>query len=209
MTDQKVVREHLKVALPGTMVGEVAFFLDTTRTATVVNGANNRVCLLPKRDEVFELLRCSCRRLLQCMHQQVYSYVETDSAVREKVVFLRNSVPYFKDVEEKALIEIAFQMRTQLTKKGELVHRQHSKVKDLVVVFDGALDLLLPRRRRSTTLDTLRRGSSLGQYSGLDSRGDGPNGRLIYLVKSVRHAHLWRISRSLLQRVRRHHGILD
>lgn len=100
-------------------------------------------------------------------------------------------------------------MGTQLTKKGELVHRQHTKVRDLIVVFDGALDLLLPRRRRSTTLDTLRRGSSLGQYSVLDSGRDGANGRLSYLVKSVRHAHLWRIPRALLQRVRRRHGILD
>ena len=82
-------------------------------------------------------------------------------------------------------------------------------MRDLVVVFDGALDLLLPRRRRSTTLDTLRRGSSLGQYSVLDSRHDPSNGRLSYLVKSVDNGHLWRIPGALLERVRKRYGILD
>ena len=106
--DPKREDGYWKKALPGSMVGEVAFFLDTRRTATVVNSANNRVCLLPKRDEVLNFLRSSCPKFLMCMHQQLYSYAETDRGIREKVLFLRNSVPYFKDVEEKALVEIAF-----------------------------------------------------------------------------------------------------
>ena len=72
MSDQKVLKEHIKdhqkLALPGSMVGEVAFFLETARTATVINATNNRVCLLPKRDEVFNFLRGACPKLLACMH---------------------------------------------------------------------------------------------------------------------------------------------
>ena len=51
----------------GTLVGEISFFLNTKRTATVVNVTNNRVCFLSCR--VKKLFQIVCPRLARYMHQ--------------------------------------------------------------------------------------------------------------------------------------------
>ena len=93
-------------------------------------------------------------------------------------------------------------------RKDELVYPQFHKVDEIIIVNSGSLGLMLPRVGQNISLDYLRDRSSLGQYSILRHKHEN-EGVLVYLVKSVRDSHIFRIPIGLLNEVRAKFPILD
>ena len=86
------------------LVGEVAFFLKSKRTATILTKQNARLFFLDiKFKKTFLSL---CPKIHKRMRDQIYQY--DDEILENKIHLLRESVYYFKSVERRALVELAF-----------------------------------------------------------------------------------------------------
>ena len=56
----------------GTIFGEISFFYDTKRTATVISQDNSKVFLLKK--ENLQILKDICPTIVRRLHMQIYCY---------------------------------------------------------------------------------------------------------------------------------------
>ena len=84
-------------------MGEISFFFNTKRTASIVNADNNRLFFLNKLN--IHQLQKMCPRITHQLQNLIYQY--QDHRLLSKVKMLKDSVYYFKNVEYKALIELA------------------------------------------------------------------------------------------------------
>ena len=155
--NQTYKKDFLRVT-EGTLIGEISYFLNVKRTATVVNYSNTRVCFLSKDDK--KLLQSICPQIANRMQQGIYKY--NDEAIVQKTELLRASVSYFRKIEKRALIELAFQLKVDYIKRDELIFQQFHKLTEIIIVYSGSLDLLLPKVGKNIRLDNLRDGSSIG-----------------------------------------------
>lgn len=108
----------------GAIVGEICYFLNTPRTATVVNVDNNRVFYLAKELDV--MLARNCPQIRRNLHKQIYGY--SDQSLTTRVKLLRGSIFYFKQVEIEALIELAFQIQPHIVQANETVIAKFQKI---------------------------------------------------------------------------------
>ena len=109
--------------------------MKTLRTATIVCVTSIRLFFLDIRYK--KTLQELCPMLYKRMRKQIYRY--TDETLEFKIKLLRESVCYFKTVERRALVEIAFQMKIVAYQKDTIVLKPFTKIHDLLIVFDGIL----------------------------------------------------------------------
>ena len=112
-----------------------------------------------------------CPKLFRRFRSQIYSY-SRDPTLSYKIRFLRESVCYFQRAENKALTEIAFQMEIRQINIEDTLIKQNDKVKELLIVFDGELELSLTSQEDTFLFEYLCEGSSYGQYSLLKSQDE-------------------------------------
>lgn len=124
----------------GTVHGEISFLLKTHRTATIVAASNCKTMFLEKVHK--KRFQEFCPNLLRRLFMQIYTY--KDDCIQKKKRLIRNSVIYFKEAEEKAVIELAFQSEVKYLSTGGLVYNQCVKMQKMILVQEGTLLLTLP-----------------------------------------------------------------
>ena len=78
---------------------------------------------------------------------------------------MRDGIYYLKNVEREALVELAFQVNICSYQEDVIIFKQLDKIKEILLVYDGTLKLMLPDTNLNPCFETLTNGSSYGLYS--------------------------------------------
>lgn len=151
----------LRESTESCLVGEVAFFMKTKRTATVMCKTSARIFFLDFRYK--QTLLELCPMLYKRMRSQVYRY--EDEVLEYKIRLLRLSVYYFEKAEREALVELSFQSKVEVYQKDILLKKQLSKIDELLIVADGILMAQLPVLDLNSSFERFTAGSSYGLNS--------------------------------------------
>lgn len=63
------------------------------------------------------------------------------------------------------MVEIAFQMKIKQVQQDMLVLQQYHKIKDLLIVYEGQLEISLVSHETNYKFELLSSGSSYGEYA--------------------------------------------
>ena len=102
----------------GSCFGEIAYFLETRRTATII--AESVASLLFLSKDYKKLFMTNCPLIYSTIRRQIYKY--TDDAITKKKRLIKMSVDYFYKIDNDALTELAYQLIEQRFVKGNVIY---------------------------------------------------------------------------------------
>ena len=144
----------------GDFFGEVALLLNCSRTATVK--ANNYATIAKVDKKSFQSLCREFEDLVPKLRNKIKSY---NDSLKQFLISIVKVIPYFSDLGEYTLEDIAYHMKQKFYEKGEIVFNQGESMNGaILIVTKGELELLYKVDGKEFRMHMLGKGCYIGAY---------------------------------------------